>query len=151
MTSLQKRAIYILAADIILTIILVVIFTIKGGITIYKSDPSFRVVIDILYVGILALNLALMPSIFRKSKPQKSEVALDERDISILIKTPIIQLWAVIILLLAWVIILTEIYWNTGQIPVIYLSIIFFSIMIISSISYAAGILIGYWRINRNV
>lgn len=109
------------------------------------------VVIDTLYIGVLALNLALMPSYFRKSKSKKSEVVLDERDISILIKTPIIQLWAVIISLLVWVIILPEIYRNTGQVPIIYLYIIFFSTMIISSISYAAGILIGYWRINHNV
>ena len=150
MAPLQKRAIYILSASIVLTIILVVVFIIKGGVAGFERDSLFRIIIDMLFIGVLALNLALMPSIIKKFKSRKNEVLLDERDFSIMIKTPTIQLWAVIISLLAWVIVLTEIYWNKGQVPISYLNIIFFSTMIISSISYSAGILIGYWRTNHN-
>ena len=72
------------------------------------------------------------------------------RDTTVLMKVPVMQLWAVIISLAAWFIILTEIYWNKGQVPISYLYLIFFLTLIINTISYSVGILIGYWRINLN-
>ena len=150
MATLQKRAIYVLSVGIILTIALVIVFFIKGGVSGLDNSPSFRIIIDILFIGVLVLNLALTPSILKRFSSKKN-IVLDERDISIIIRAPIIQLWAVIVSLITWVIVLTEIYWNNGQVPVSYLNIIFLSTLIISSITYSAGILIGYWRINHNV
>jgi hypothetical protein len=53
---------------------------------------------------------------------------------------------AVIFSLLAWVIVLTEVYRDEGQVPVIYLTLIIISILIISTLAQALGILIGYWK-----
>jgi hypothetical protein len=150
MATLQKRAIYVLSVGIILAIALVILFFIKGGVYGLENSSSSRIIIDILFIGVLALNLVITPLILKRFSSKKN-VVLDERDISVIIRAPIIQLWAVIVSLLAWVITLTEIYWDNGQVPVSYLNIIFLSTLIISSISYSAGILIGYWRINHNV
>ncbi len=65
-------------------------------------------------------------------------------------KAPIIQLWAVSISLAVWSIALTEIYWDQGQIPVIFPYLILMSLFIVNVLSQSIGILIGYWRMSFN-
>jgi hypothetical protein len=74
----------------------------------------------------------------------------DERDQRILDRSSKAQWMAVIFTLVAWVIGLSEHFHVQGQIPVIYLSLIFFSVLIVSTLAQSAGILVGYWRMNRN-
>jgi hypothetical protein len=50
----------------------------------------------------------------------------------------------------AWTIVLTEVFSGQGQVPVIYLTLIMISTLIISTIAQSAGILIGYWRMGSN-
>jgi len=46
--------------------------------------------------------------------------------------------------------VLTEVFWDQGQVPVIYLTLIMISTLIISTIAQSLGILIGYWKgVNR--
>ena len=71
---------------------------------------------------------------------------VDERDKLIMSRSPQIQLLAVIFSLVAWVIVLTELYRDTGQIPVVFLTLIFISTLIVSTLAQSLGILIGYWR-----
>jgi len=52
----------------------------------------------------------------------------------------------VIIQLVAWVISLSESYWDQGQIPVVFLYLIFMSTLIVSTVAQSIGILIGYRR-----
>ena len=61
-----------------------------------------------------------------------------------------IQWLAVIFSLVAWTISLTEVYREQGQVPIAFLNLIFVSILIISVLAQSLGILIGYWRMNRN-
>jgi hypothetical protein len=48
------------------------------------------------------------------------------------------------------VIALTELYQETGQIPYVFVTLILFSTLIISSLALSLGIIIGYWRANKN-
>lgn len=75
---------------------------------------------------------------------------LDERDRLIMAKTPRVQWLTVIFSLVAWVIALTESYHDAGQIPVIFLYLIFMSIINVSSVAQSVGILIGYRRMESN-
>ena len=75
---------------------------------------------------------------------------MDERDLAIMRRAPLIQLWAVLLSLVAWTIGLTEVYWNEGAVPVLFLYLIFFSGLMVSTIAQSLGVLIGYWRMNRN-
>ena len=52
--------------------------------------------------------------------------------------------------LVAWMITLTEIYREPHQVPVVFLTLIFISVLIISILAQSLGILLGYWRMNRN-
>jgi hypothetical protein len=144
MAPLQKRALYGVAFGVVWAIAIVVVFILKGGIGIFDEDVQFRSIIYGLWIGGLVAYLILFETLFRK--PGK----VDERDKLILAWAPAIQWRAVIFTMVAWVIVLSESYHEEGQIPVIFLFIMFMSILIVSMIAQCLGILIGYWRMERN-
>jgi hypothetical protein len=61
-------------------------------------------------------------------------------------RAPGIQFLAVIFSLAAWVIALTEAYSDQGQVPVIFLTLIMISTLVVGNLAQSLGILIGYWR-----
>ena len=144
MAPLQKRAWYGLAIGVVFTIALLVVFILKGGISTFNEDQGFRIIIDILWVGGLIANLIIVNLALRKRG------MVDERDRLIMDRAPRVQWLAVIFSLVAWMIALTEIYWEQGQIPVIFLYLIFMSVLIISTLAQSIGILIGYWSMNKH-
>jgi len=144
MAPLQKRAWYGLAIGVVFAIALLAVFIVKGGISTFNEDTGFRVIINILWVGGLIANLIIVNLTLRKPG------LVDERDKLIMERSPRFQWLAVVFSLVAWMIALTEIYWEQGQIPVIFLYLIFMSVLIISTLAQSIGILIGYWRMDRN-
>jgi len=143
MAPLQKRAWYGLATGIAFAVALVVVFIMKGGINTFAEDQGFRIIIDVLWIGGLVANLVIVNLALRKPK------LVDERDRLIMDRAPRVQWLAVVSSLVVWTIVLTEVYWEAGQIPVIFLYLIFMSILIISTLAQSIGILIGYWRADR--
>ena len=143
MAPLQKRALYSLVIGVILAIALSVVFIAKGNVTTFDEDLGFRLIVYALWIAVPLAYLMVVNLTLRK--PEQ----LDERDRSILARAPKVQLLAVIISLLVWVIVLTEVYWDQGQIPVIFLYLIFMSVLIVSTLAQSIGILIGYWRMER--
>ena len=51
--------------------------------------------------------------------------------------------------LAAWMISLTEHFREQGAVPVVYLYLIFGSVILMNIISQAIGILLGYWMVAR--
>ena len=144
MAPLQKRAWYGLIVCILWIIALVVTFISKGGIDTFVVDQGFRIIIDVLWVGGLVANLIIVNLALRRPG------LVDERDRLIMDRAPRIQWLAVVFSLVVWTIALTEVYWDAGQIPVIFLYLIFMSILIVSTLAQSAGILIGYWSMGRH-
>ena len=144
MAPLQKRALYGVAFGVLWAIAIVAVFLLKGGAGNFSEDVQFRSIIDGLWIGGLIAYLILFETLLHK--PGK----VDERDKLIMAWAPAIQWRAVIFTMAAWVIALSEVYHEQGQIPVIFLFIVFMSILIVSMIAQCAGILVGYWRMNRN-
>lgn len=144
MAPLQKRAMYGLAFGVIWSIAIAVVFILKGGVLSFDEDAQFRAIIDGLWIGGLVVYLVLFETLRRK------QGKMDERDKLIMDLSPRVQWLAVIFTLVAWVITLSEIYHEEKQIPVIFLFIISISILIVSMVSQCLGILIGYWRMDRN-
>lgn len=140
MAPLQKRALYSLLIGVLLTVVLITIFIIKGDVTAFDEDLSFRLTVYVLWVGVPLVHLLLVDASL------KNPGQIDERDRSIKERAPRIQWMAVLFSLVAWVIVLTEHYWDQGQVPLIFLTIIFISTLIVSILSLSVGILIGYWR-----
>lgn len=144
MAPLQKRAWWGLGIGLAFGIALLLVFIIKGDVNTFSEDQSYRITVSVLWVGGLVAYLIVMSLTLRR-KDQ-----IDERDKIILDRATKMQLWALIITMVAWTISLTEVYWDTGCIPVIYPYLIFMSILIINTIAQSLGIIIGYWSINRN-
>ena len=143
MAPLQKRAWYGLVTGIVFAVALLVVFIVKGGISTFNEDIGFRIIIDILWVGGLVANLIIVDLALRKRG------MVDERDRLIMDRAPRVQWLAVVFSLVVWTIALTEIYWEQGQVPVIFLYLIFMSILIVSTLAQSVGILIGYWRMGK--
>jgi len=144
MAPLQKRALYSLAIGLVLAIALIVVFIAKGDVTTFDEDLGFRLIVYALWVGVPLAYLIVVNLTLRK--PEQ----VDERDKLIMGRAPRVQFLAVLFSLVAWVIVLTEIYWDQGQVPVVFLTLIIISTLIVSTIAQSAGILIGYWRMGRN-
>ncbi len=143
MAPLQKRAFYGLIFGIAWVIAMVAVFILKGGANAFDEDQSFRLIMDSIWVGGLIVYLALFYTILRKSK------LVDERDKLIYDRSPRTQWLAVIFALVAWIIGLSERFRGQG-VPTVYLYLMFFTILSVSSIAGSIGILVGYWRMNRN-
>ena len=77
---------------------------------------------------------------------RREGVIMDERDRLILRKVPVYQMFAVVLTLAAWMIGLTEVYWDKGQIPIVFPNLMFYSAIIVNIVFASAGTLIAYWR-----
>lgn len=144
MAPLQKRAWWGLAIGFVFAIAFVLVFVLMGGIDTFDEDQNFRIIIDVLWVGGLVANLVILNLALRKPG------MVDERDRMILDRAPRIQWIAVVFTLAAWVIALNEVYRSTDLIPAVYLYVMFMSVLIVSTLAQCLGILISYWRANRN-
>jgi hypothetical protein len=144
MAPLQKRALICFLIGIVYTIALVVVFILEGDVTSFNNDEVLRWITYTALIGIPLTYLILIDLTLRKP------TQLDERDRQIMLRSGRVQWLAVIFSLAAWMITLTEIYQETRQVPVVFLTLIFMSILIISILAQSLGILIGYWRMNRN-
>jgi len=141
---LQKRALYSFGIGLILTIALIAVLVAKGDVTAFERDPNLRIIMYAVLIGVPLVYLILVNITLRKP------TQVDERDRLIIERSSRAQWLAVIFSLVAWTIALSEIYWDQGQVPIAFLNLIFMSSLIISTLAQSLGILVGYWRMNRN-
>lgn len=144
MAPLQKRASYSLVIGLVLTIALVAVLVAQGDVTAFERDVNLRLIMYAVMIGVPLVYLILVNLTLRKP------TQIDERDRLIIERSSRAQWLAVIFSLAAWMIVLTEVYRDQGQVPVAFLSLIFISILIIGMLAQSLGILLGYWRMNRN-
>ncbi|MFC1897715.1 hypothetical protein ACFLX8_04025 [Chloroflexota bacterium] len=109
MAPLQKRALYSLGIGVVLAIALIMVFILKGDVTTFDEDLGFRLIVYALWVGVPLASLIVVNLTLRK--PEQ----VDEQDRLIMGRAPKVQLLAVIFSLVAWVIVLTELYWEQGE------------------------------------
>lgn len=139
MAPLQKRALYALIIGLILAVGLIAVFSIKG-IDILNGESGFRFIVYVLWVGVPVVYGILINLTLRKP------TQIDERDRRIIERSARTQLLGIIFSLAAWTIILTEVYHDAAQVPVIFLTLIFISVLVISTLAQSLGILLGYWK-----
>lgn len=143
MAPLQKRALYGLLFGVLWATAIIVVFILKGGVNTFDEDLGFRLIIDGLWIGGLVVYLLLFQTIRRPGQ-------FDERDKTIMERSTRAQWLAIILSQVVWIIGLSESYHAQGQIPVIFLYVMFIFTLVVSMVAQSAGILIGYWRMNRN-
>ena len=144
MAPLQKRALYSFVIGLVLAIALIAVLVAQGDITAFDRDPNLRLIMYAVLIGVPLVYLILVNISLRKP------TQVDERDRLIIERSSRTQWLAVIFSLVAWTIALTEVYRDQGQVPIVFLNLIFMSTLIISTLAQSLGILLGYWRMNRN-
>jgi hypothetical protein len=144
MAPLQKRALYSLIIGLVLTMALIAVFVAQGNITAFERDQNLRLITYAVLIGVPLIYLILVNLTLRK------RTQLDERDRLIIERSSRAQWLAVIFTLVVWTIALTEVYRDQGQVPIVFLKLIFTSTLIISTLAHSFGVLVGYWEMNRN-
>jgi len=143
MAPLQKRALASLLIGLGFAMALGVALLLQGDVTAFERDETLRWITYAALVGVPLTYLILVDISLRRP------TQLDERDRLIILQSGRVRWLAVIFSLAAWMIALTEVFRETGQVPVVFLSLIFISILIISILAQSLGILLGYWMIDR--
>ena len=144
MAPLQKRALYSFIIGLVLTIALIAVFVAQGDITAFERNQNLRLITYAVLIGVPLIYLILVNLTLRK------RTQFDERDRLIIEKSSRAQWLSVIFTLVVWTIALTEVYRDQGQVPIVFLKLIFTSTLIISTLAHSFGILVGYWGMNRN-
>jgi len=135
---LQRMAWWTLAAGFLLSVAIVGT-VVKNGPSAFHGDPTVRVPVTI--VTVCGAVLCFLPTIFLRLRVANRHFLLDERDREILGRAPAVQSTAMLVCVAIWSVVLTEVYWDRGQVPIVYLSLIFWSCFLIG-----CGILLGYGR-----
>ena len=143
MTPQQRRAWYGLAIGIVWTLSMVALFVVKGATT-FDEDAGMRFTAYALFLAGILAYAAMMYVTGRKMA--RDGVIQDERDRLILRRVPVYQMLAVLATLAIWMVVLTETYWDEGQIPIVFPNLIFFSAIVVNFVFASAGTLIAYWR-----
>jgi len=144
MAPLQKRALYSFVIGLVLTIALIIVLVLQGDITAFGEHLRLRLFMYTVLIGVPLIYLILVNLTLRKPSQ------VDERDRLIIERSARAQWLAVIFSLVIWTIVLTEIYRDQGQVPIVFINLIFMSALIISPLAQSLGILVGYWNMNRN-
>jgi len=147
MAPLQKRTLLGLMITIPMSVALVAIFMIEGA-TKFNDDLGMRLLVYGVFIGGMLMYMLLL--LILRRRRNKTQAFYDERDLSIARRAGRVQLLAVLVSLGVWSIALNEVYWEEGQIPIVFPYLIFMSSLIVSILAQSVGILVGYWRENAN-
>lgn len=145
MTILQKRAwAGLIISAAMLTSLFVLLRRIDADV-LCLPDSTHYTIYGILVVGGLFYGLVVW---LTRSKGE--QIQEDERDAVIRRKARNVQLLAIFFTTLLWANGLTEMYHEECVVPVKYIWFIYWSLVLVSVLGQAAGIVIGYWRMNRH-
>jgi hypothetical protein len=145
MPPLQKRAWWgLLISGVTFVVIAVILFN-EGAAAYWEDDDLRLVVLAIFLAGLFGYVAVVLVNLVK----QERRGDVDERDRSILSRAPNVQSAGVIIALAAWTGALPKMFRVEGAVPVVYLYLMFGSVILVSLIAQSAGILLGYWLVAR--
>lgn len=112
------------------------------GASFFDENAAARGIFWIVMWGGIAVWVGAWYAIKRTSGP----AAVDERDRAILSRSLSVESMIVLLSLVTWMIVLTEVYRDEGAVPVAYLQLIFWSTLIGGAFGRSLGIVLGYHR-----
>jgi hypothetical protein len=140
LTALQKIALGGLAAGVFATAAVVVMVAVAGPEAV-RNTEALRLAAEALLV--VALVVLVVPFALATHK-SRSPAFVDERDREILARAPAVQVRALIVAIAAWTVVLTEAFRQSGQVPVFYLTLIFWTCVVVAAMALPIGVLLGY-------
>jgi len=140
MTRLQKSAWWGLASAVGTLAITATLLNIYG-VDAYWSNDGFRLgVMGIFVAGLVACAISLAVAAGTGGKT----TGFDERDRKVLAGAGTWQTAFIIITMAAWLISMGETFHDTHLVPMVYLYLMFGSVILINFVGQFAGVLIGY-------
>jgi len=124
----------------------VAILYLRHGVAAMSLVPSLRHLFTLIVIAALLIDGALVIPL--GSLRVTKRLIADERDRRILRGAPAFQGATLLVLSAIWSIALTEGYWARHAIPVEYANLIFWTNALFYFLSWSAGVLYGYWRMN---
>lgn len=140
---LQRLVRWSLALGALLLAIGIAILAWTGPIEAFDDDTT-RLALELLFVATLAI--LAVPTMVAGGWAVRGDGRIDERERIIVARAPAGQAAAMLIVLAAWWIGLTEAYRNAPGIPPEFLTLMVWSCLLVSLVASNAGILLGYRR-----
>ena len=122
------------------------ILTKVGAMTYWEDDNLRLVAVGIFLAGLIS-HVTVSALFMAKAEAQGR---IDERDRAVLARAPTAQGALVLIGLAVWCLYLTRAFRTEGAIPVVYLYLIFGSVLLLYLLGHSLGILVGYWLGGRD-
>ena len=142
-TPLQKHASRALLAVSALTVVAAGLVIHHGPQTWWDSDPVRLTVTGVLIAALVAY---LVFTLTVRALESREDGAFDERDGTILARSHAGVGGAMMVVVAAWMVALTEAYRDTHLVPSYYLYLMFWSCVMTNVIASIAGILLAYRR-----
>jgi hypothetical protein len=141
MTALQRRAWWGLGIGVA-ALGASTILLLRNGATAYWEDDAFRLtVLAIFLAGLLGSALV---TVFPLAGAE-ARGRLDERDRAVLARAPTAQVALILLGLAGWLVSLGQMFHDEGAVPMVYLYLMFGSLVLLLMIGQSIGILVGYW------
>jgi hypothetical protein len=112
------------------------------GATGFNEDATSR---GIFWILMLA-GVGVWVVAWRVANRRHGGAVVDERDRAILARSLSVESMIVLLSLVAWTVVLTEVYWDEGAVPIAYLQLLFWSTFIGGLFGRSLGIVLGYRR-----
>ena len=138
-----KRAWASLIIGLIFSVIVIIVVTAHDPIRFLEDESLKSLVYGIIIFGFVIYGVIVM---FFRSQEKGILVRIDERDRIIGNRALKIQIWIRSVILLFWMIALTETYEYQDSIPLVYPFYIFITTIISGALAQSAGIIVGYAR-----
>jgi hypothetical protein len=138
-----KRAWASLIIGLIFSVIVIIVVTANDPIRFLEDESLKSLVYGIIIFGFVIYGVTV---IFFRSQEKGILVRIDERDRIIGNRAMKIQIWIRSVILLFWMIVLTETYEYQDSIPLVYPFFIFITTIISGALAQSAGIIVGYAR-----
>jgi hypothetical protein len=141
MPALKKRALLGLAIGVTTATITTWLVASNGAAEYWENDDLRLQVVIIFIVGLVAhaVGTALL-----MAKDERAG-GIDERDRAILARAPVVQSTAVLLALGAWTTSFTLRFHEQGAVPMVYMYLLFGSVILVMMIAQSLGVLLFYW------
>lgn len=115
---------------------------VNQGAAAYWENDDLRTLVVMIFIGGLFAYVGVVLGWLAKAEMTGK---LDERDQLILGRAPTAQFASMFLTMAAWLVILPKMFHDEGAIPVVYLYLMFGSLVMVALWAQSVGILLGYW------
>jgi len=142
-TPLQRISRWGIGVSAVLAAAAASLVLMNGAEATFDTD-GLRLTFTLLLVAILVVMGGT--TIWLRAQVNRGGGLLDERDREILGRAPAAQVAGMLVTLAIWIVGLAEHFHDAGAVPVFYLYLVFWSVVVVDLVGLPVGVLLGYRR-----